>query len=590
MILKKLSKSIKITKLRKKTAFVTIFNFIILWCVPISFAQANDFKHGVAVFGDLKYPKNFLHLDYVNPDAPKGGEVKFGVEGGFNSFNNFILKGIPASGLSYIYDSLMESSDDEISSKYALIAKGAKIAKDGLSMEFKLNEKAYFHDGVNISADDVVFSFNQLVNYGHPSYKMSFRDVKNVEKISQYHVKFNFKNNNNRNLPLIIAGLPILPKHFYEKNDFSKSSLQVPVGSGPYKIIDFQINRYIVYQRDKNHWGRDLPINRGRYNFDKITFDYYRDNNVLIEGFKAQKYDFRQENIARNWANSYNIDAVKNGQIIKKELPNLNPSPTQVFILNLRRQKFQDINLRKALTLVFDFEWLKEHIFYGSYERSRSFFTNSNFSYQNFSLPIASSDGFNRKNLIIAQDLLKKAGYKIVDNQLVDPNNNKIEIEFLIDSKSFEMVIAPFIKNLAKIGIKAKMRFVEENQYQMRINNFDYDIVVGVIPQAIVPGSELYAYFHSSQKNIKGAANLMGLDDKFVDEIIEKIIKTRDKKQLEFLCQSLDKYLLTNYFTILQWYNNKHRILYRDIFEFPQNLPKYSLAIESWWIKNNLNN
>jgi microcin C transport system substrate-binding protein len=415
---------------------------------------------------------------------------------------------------------------------------------------------------------------------------MSFRDVENVEKLGKFHVRFNFKNANNRNLPLIIASLPILPKHFYEKNDFSKSSLTIPIGSGPYKIKDFVANRYVAYERNKNYWGASLPINIGRYNFDKIIFDYYRDNNVLIEAFKAQKYDFRQENVARNWANAYNIKAVENGEIIKREIEHEMPAPTQVFILNLRKTQFQNHALRKAITQVFDFEWLRDHIFYGSYKRNESYFTNSEFAFKDFKLPKTAGDGINRQNIIIAQKILAAAGYQIIEQKLIDPITKKpVSIEFMIDQKAFEMVVAPYIKNLKKLGIDAKMRFVEENQFQTRINNFDFDVMVGVYPQNIIPGSELFGYFHSSQKNIKGSRNLAGLDDKYVDDLVEKISSAKTKEQLKYFCKKLDKHLLENYYAILQWHNNKHRVLYRDIFEFPKTLPKYSLAIDSWWIK-----
>jgi microcin C transport system substrate-binding protein len=549
---------------------------------------SSQFQHGISLFGDLKYDKNFTHLDYVNANAPKGGTLKYGVEGGFNSLNNFILKGLPAQGLSMIYDSLAESVDDEIGSRYGLVAGGIKISSDRKKIDFQLRQTAIFHDGKKITADDVVFTFNKLITDGHPSYKMSYRDVEKVEKINQYLVRFILKNNNNRNLPLLIASLPILPKHFYENHDFAKSSLDIPLGSGPYKIKEFVANRSITFERVENYWGKNLPINRGRYNFNKIIYDYYRDNNVLVEAFKAQKYDIRIENIARNWANSYNIEAIKNGEIIKAEIPHEMPSPTQAFIFNLRKPYFQNIALRMAMTQVFDFEWLRERIFYGSYVRNQSYFTNSEYGITDFRLPQSKGDGFNRENLIIAQNVLVKAGYKIIDNKLIDPQNKlPVEIEFLIDQKAFEMVIAPFIKNLKKLGISAKMRFVDENQFQTRVNNFDYDIIVGVIPQSIVPGSELFATFHSSQKNIKGSANLLGLNDKYVDDLVEKISKAKTKSELKILTKKLDSHLLNNYYTIPQWYNNKHRILYRNIFDFPQKSPKYSLAIDSWWYKNN---
>ncbi len=544
------------------------------------------YQHGMSIFGDLKYPKNFQNFDYVNPNAPKAGSIKLGSEGTFNNLNSFILKGVNAAGLSYLYDSLMEGSEDEISSCYGLIAESVKLAADKFSINFRLRKIARWPDGERITADDVVFTFNKLISDGHPSYKMIYRDVKEVKKINDAEVQFIFKTNQNRDLPMLVASLKILPKHYFDKVDFSKTTLEAPLGSGPYKIKEVKAGKSITYERNKDYWAKDLPVNRGRYNFDQITYEYYRDGNVLVEAFKAQKYDMRQENVARNWANNYNIEAVKNGQIIKKEIVHGLPTGAQTFVLNLRKEKFQNLELRKALTYAFDFEWLKEHIFYGSYKRTQSYFSNSDFGYKKFTLPKSKGDGFNRENLLKAKEILDNAGYKIVNQKLIDPKSGKqVEIEFLLDSEAFQMVDAPFVKNLKKLGIKAKTRFVEENQYQTRMNNFDFDIAVGVFGQGLIPGNELFSYWHSSQKSVKGSQNISGLDDKEIDKLVEKIAQAKSKKELIELCEEFDRRMLENYYTILQWHNNSYRILYRDIFEMPKITPKYSLAVDSWWVK-----
>lgn len=566
--------------------FLRIFFSVFFLAFP-AFAK-DEFNHGISTFGDLKYSKDFKNFDYVNPNAPKGGSVKFGVEGGFNNLNQFILKGLSASGLSYLYDSLTEGGDDEISARYGLIAEGLKLAPDKMSIEFRLRKNARFHDDVAITADDVVFTFNKLMSDGHPSYKMAFRDVREVKKINDHLVKFYFKNNHNRDLPVLVSSLPILPKHYYESVDFSKTTLTPPLGSGPYKVKEVKPNRSITFERVKNYWAQDLPVNRGRYNFDEITYDYYRDTNVLVEAFKSQKYDMRQENVARNWANVYNIDAVKKGEIIKKEIVHQLPAPMQTFVMNLRREKFQNLALRKAINYAFDFEWLRDHIFYGSYKRTESYFANSDFAFKDFHLPKSNGDGFNRENLLQARKILEDAGYKISNEKLIDPKSGKqVQIEFLIDSESFEMIVAPFVKNLRKLGIDAKTRFVEENQYQTRTNNYDFDIVVGMFGQALIPGDELFAYFHSSQKDIKGGRNLAGLNDVEVDTLVEKISRVKiglqAKRELKNLCQKLDQRMLENYYTAPQWHNNTYRILYRNIFAMPQNPPKYSLAVDTWW-------
>lgn len=544
------------------------------------------YQHGISTFGDLKYARHFKHFDYVNPSAPKGGEIKFGVEGGFNNLNQFILKGISAAGLSYLYDSLTVGSEDEISARYGLIARGVKLSKDKMMIEFKLRKNAYFHDGTAITADDVVFTFNKLVSEGHPSYKISFRDVKEVKKINQYVVRFYFKHNRNRDLPILVSSLPILPKHYYENRIFNKTTIAPPLGSGPYKIKEVKVNRSIVFERVDNYWAKDLAVNAGRYNFDKITYDYYRDTNILVEAFKSQKYDFRRENIARNWANSYKIDAIKNGEIIKKEVMHELPAPMQSYVINLRKEKFENMAFRKALTYAFDFDWLRDHIFYGAYLRTQSYFANSSFGVDSFKFPQSDGNGFNRENLIKAKHILDEAGYKVIDQKLIDPKTKQlVRIEFLIGNKAFEMVTAPFIRNLRKLGIDAKMRFVEENQYQTRVNNFEYDVIIGIFGQALIPGNELFAYFHSSQKDVKGGRNLIGIADDEVDLLVKKIAAAKSKRELRKLTKKLDEVMLGGYYVIPQWHNNSYRILYRDVFGIPNKTPKYSLALDSWWLK-----
>ncbi len=565
---------------------------LVLTFLNPNLTRADDgFKHGISVFGNLKYPANFRHFDYVDPTASKGGEVKLGVEGSFNSLNPFILKGLAAASIDSIYDSLTEGSDDEISSRYGLLAESMKLSADKFSLSFKLRKNARWHDDKKITADDVIFTFHKLIDEGHPTYKMAYSQVRDVVKINDYEVKFIFKTNQNRDLPLLVASMKILPKHYYQNHQFNQTTLDFPLGSGPYKIKEVEQGKKIIYERVKNYWAADLPVNKGRYNFNKISYDYYRDSNVLIEAFKTEKFDLRQENISRNWFNSYNIEKVKNGEIIKKEIVNDLPAGVQTFVLNLRREKFQDINLRKALTFAFDFEWLRNHIFYGSYKRTESYFANSKFSYNYnnshpFTLPKSDGAGFGRDNLIIAKKILSDAGYKIVQGKLIDPKSQKpVTIEFIIDSKTFEMVIAPFVKNLRKLGILARTRFVEENQYAARVRNFDFDIIVAVFGQSLIPGNELMRYWHSSQKNIVGSQNVAGLDDKEVDGLVEKISQAQSENQLVALCRALDKRLLENYYTIPQWHNNTYRILYRDIFVMPKTQPKYSLAVDSWWLK-----
>ncbi len=545
---------------------------------------ADNFKPSISLFGDEKYPPNFKYFEYANEKAPKNGVLKLGVEGTFNSLNPFILKGLAASGIDYVYDSLMQSSDDEISSYYPLIADFVALADDKYSISFRINKKAKWHDGNKIKADDVIFTFNILRQEAHPSFKIAYQDVDKAIKINDYEVKFLFKTNKNKDLPMLLASMKILPKHYYKNRKFDEANLDKPLGSGPYSIKFVDQGKTIIYQREKNYWAKDLPVNVGRYNFDEIKFDYYRDANVLIEAFKAGNFDIRQENVARNWANSYNIDKVQNGEIIKREVPYNLPSSIQTFILNLRREKFQDKEFRKAMTYAFNFEWLKKHIFYGSYSRTSSYFENSDFAYKNFKLPISDENNFGRKNLIIAKKILDDAGYKVNNGRLISPYTKKpISIEFLISSQNFEMIIAPFVKNLQKLGIDAKMKFIEENQYEARLRNFDYDVIVGVFGQNSPPSSELVRYFHSKQADIKGSQNYLGLKNAQIDDLVEKISKAQNKQELQFLCQKFDKIMLENYYTILQWHNDSYRILYKNDLKMPQKLPKYGLGVDFWW-------
>ncbi len=546
----------------------------------------NDFKHGISIFGDLKYKKNFKHFDYVNPSARKHGHVRLASSGTFNSLNPFILKGIAPAGIDYLYDSLMENSLDEPSSMYPLVAKAVKINNRGLWVTFLLDKRARFSDGKKITAKDVAFSFKTLRDFGHPSYKVLYSGVEKVEEWGSFKVRFILKNNWDRKLPLILASMPILPKHYYEKHQFDKTSMDIPTGSGPYLIESVDPGKSIIYKRNEKYWARDLPVNKGRYNFDKIQYDYYLDDKIMIESFKAGNFDVRQENTARNWANSYNIDKIKSGEIVKRKIQHSQPAAMQTFVLNLRKEKFQDKNLRKAMTYAFNFNWIRKHIFYGSYKRTNSYFANSEFSYDNFSLPEFDENDFGRQNLLKAKKILDESGYKVKNGQLISPITKKpVEFEFMIASKAFEMIIAPFIDNLKKLGIKATMKLTEENQYLLKLRNFDYDIIVAVFPPASVPGSNLKHYWHSSQVDIMGSQNYSGLKNTQIDQLIEKITKAKTKHQLIVLCKKFDKIMLENYYTIPQWYLGSYRVLYQNKFAMPTIQPKYSIGFDTWWLK-----
>jgi microcin C transport system substrate-binding protein len=588
--------------------------FILVMLLLSTSANAIEFGrpvHGLAMYGKPKYSENFSHFDYVNPDAPKRGKITYGATGTFDSLNPYLLKGVSADGIGKIYDTLTVSSDDETFSRYGLIAETMEVAPDKKSITFNINPKARWHDNVPITADDVVFSFNTIMKDGHPQYKSYYADATNAEKLNNLKVKFNFKNDTNRELPMIIGDLPILPKHYYEKVDFSKTTLTPPLGNGAYKVKSLDPGRGIIYERVKNYWAADLPVNKGKDNFDEIEYKYYRDETVAIEAFKGGDFDFRQENIARVWATSYDFPALRDGKVIKDEIKHSIPVGMQGFAFNLRRDKFKDIRVRKALSQAWNFEWSNKALFFGSYIRSNSFFENSIYASEGlpdknelkllepfrgkipdevfteaYIPPVNGEDGNARPNLIKARDLLKQAGWVIKDGQLTsEKSGEKMEIEFLISSKSMERVIMPMIPNLKKLGIKSTIRTVDSSQYIKRIEDFDFDITVHVFGQSNSPGNEQMDYWHSSRADIKGGRNVAGIKNEAVDRLTEQILKDNTLEELVTNCKALDRVLLNEYIVIPQHHFPKFRVIYFNKFEHPKNRPLYSLGVDTWWAK-----
>jgi len=580
---------------------------VILFFSIASHAAEN---YGISIFGDLKYPANFTHFDYANPTAPKGGETTQAVIGTFDSLNPDVLKGVAAAGLGLTSDTLLADSTDEPFSKYGLIAKSINVANDRKSVVFALRPEAKWHDGTPITADDVVFSFNTLKEKGHPFYKAYYRDIVSAEKIADDKVKFTFAGGKNRELPLIIGQMPVISKVYYSTHDFEKSTSKPPLSSGPYEIEKVEPGKRIIYKRVENYWGKNLPVNKGRYNFDRIIYDYYRDETVAIEALKAHAYDFRQENISKNWAIAYNIPAVKEGLLKKEEIPHEIPTGMQAFVMNLRRTKFSDPQVREALNYAFDFEWENKNLFYSAYTRTGSYFSNSEFAARNlpskkelellnqikdkipkevfteeYKNPTTDGSGNNRTNLVKAKELLEKAGWVIKGGQLVnDKTGEAMEIEFLIDSPAFERVIAPYIKNLEKLGITAKIRNVDSAQYQKRVEDFDFDIVISTYGESNSPGNEQIDYWHSSKADVKGSKNMAGIKNPAVDFLVEKIIHAETKPDMIAATRALDRVLLWNYYTVPNWYNRSFRVLYWDKFGKPKTRPKFDLGFDTWWI------
>ncbi|HKJ94595.1 MAG TPA: extracellular solute-binding protein [Gammaproteobacteria bacterium] len=585
---------------------------VLALCSVVGVAVAAGPQHAIAMYGKPKYGPDFTHFDYVNPDAPKGGTLRLANVSAstFDSLNPFILKGNPADGLSYVYDTLMVQSLDEPFTEYGLIAKTVEVAPDRTWVRFTLRKSARFHDGTPVTADDVVFSFRTLKKEGHPHYRLYYRDVTSVEKNGPHEVTFHFRSGHNRELPLIIGQLPVLPKHWWKDRDFSSTSLEPPMGSGPYRVAKVEQGKRIVYQRVKDYWARDLPVNKGRYNADRITYDYYRDGTVALQALKAGEYDLRQENVAKNWATAYNIPAVKKGQLIKAEIHHSMPTGMQGFFYNTRREVFQDPRVREALAYAFDFQWTNKNLFYGAYKRTESYFSNSELASsglpsdaelallkpyrdqlpkrvftQGYKAPTTAGDHSLRGNLRKALELLQKAGWHVNNGTMVNDKTGKpMRFEILLNSPSFERVTLPFVDNLKRLGIQASVRTVDPTQYQNRLNNFDFDMTVYVVGESLSPGNEQRQYWSCEAAKTQGSQNIAGICDPVVDDLIDKVINAPDRDSLITRVHALDRVLLWNFYVIPHWHLDYFRVAYWNKFGRPKENPPYGLATDSWWI------
>lgn len=567
--------------------------------------------HGIAMHGDLKYPSDFSHFDYVNPDAIKGGRVVQAAIGTFDSFNPFIIKGTPADDIGLIYDTLLGRAQDEPFSLYGLLAEKLDVSDDRSQITFYLRPDARFSDGETVNADDVIYSFKLLREQGAPFYRAYYADIETIEAINDKTVRFQFKHSNNRELALIVGEVAILPKHYWEGRDFEKPSLDIPVGSGPYLIDSFDAGRSVTYRRNPDYWGEHLPVNKGRHNFDLMVYDYYRDTTVALEAFKAGEYDFRQENSSKQWATGYTGDAFTTGRAIKQALEHENPTGMQAFVLNTRREKFADPKVRQALAYAFDFEWTNRNIFYNAYTRTHSFFSNSEMAAtalptdaelkilepiraqlppevftQVYRAPTTDGNGKIRSQLRIAKRMMQQAGWVLKDGKMLHAaSGTPMEFEILLVSPAFERVVAPFIRNLELMGIRATIRLVDVSQYINRIRSFDFDIIVGSFGQSSSPGNEQRDYWHSEMADISGSRNTIGIKNPAVDYLVEQIIQAPDREQLVLRTRALDRVLQWNHYVIPQYHINKYRIAYWNKFAMPATRPRYALGFDTWWVK-----
>lgn len=568
-------------------------------------------QHALTLYDEKpKYPANFSHFDYANPDAPKGGTLRQAGFGSFDSLNPFINKGVAADDIGLVYDTLTTNSLDEPFTVYGLLAEKIEKGPNNEWVRFYLRPEARFHDGEPVTAEDVVFTFETLISKGAPHYRGYYADVEKAVVEGPRRVRFDFKHAGNRELPLILGQLPVLPKHWWAERDFTSGSMEPPLGSGPYRIEQVEAGRSVRYTRAEDYWGKDLPVNRGFYNFDQVRFDYYRDNTVALQAFKAGHFDYWLETSAKNWATAYDTEAVKDGRIIKEEIANHNPQGMQGFIFNIRKPHLQDVRIREALALLFDFEWTNRQLFNGAYTRTRSYFDNSELASSGlpgekelsileplrdqipeevfdkpFKLPQTNADGMIREQQRRAYELLTDAGWKIENDRMVDANGKPVKLEFLLVQADFERVLLPYKRNLAGLGIDLEIRRVDVSQYINRLRSRDYDMIVSGFGQSSSPGNEQREYWHSASADNPGSRNFIGLKDPAIDALVENLIAADSREELITSTRALDRVLLWGHYVIPNWHIKTWRVAYWNHLAHPEITPRYDIGLMTWWNK-----
>lgn len=606
------------------TSLLNLLSAILLLFSCQLSAANTTIAHAIALHGQPKYPENFNHFDYVNPDAPKGGSISLMASGTFDTLNPYTLKGISPMltpsfylyGISELNEPLMvgtsnfSPSGDEPQTAYGLIAESIEYPEDRRWAIFTLRPQARFHDGTAITADDVLFSFHTLVEQGHPRFQHKYADVEKVEKLADNRVKFSFKGEDTRAMPLRAAELPILSKAFWQGRDFTKTLSEPPLGSGPYRVKSFELGRFITFERVADYWGKDLAINRGSYNFDQVRFDFYRDLLIAFEAFKAAEFDFYMDYTAKNWAQGYDFPAYHDGRVLKEKIPHRQAYGYQAFFLNSRREVFKDVRVREALGLLFDYEWMNKALFYGAYKRNDSYFPNTSLGadgkptaseleilapYRSqlteklftdaFIPPKTNGSGVNRNNVRQALRLFASAGWQIKNNQLIhQQSGEQFRFEALFDDPRSSKIILPFKRNLARAGIELEPRLVDPTQYKSRKDNFDYDMIIEVLPQSLSPGYELREYFHSEQVGVNGARNYSGVKHPVVDALVEQAVAANDRNILVNTVRALDRVLLWHHYSIPQWHAGYHRAAWWNKFGRPAVTPPYAFNFRNWWI------
>ena len=585
----------------------------------ISSAQAQDrqFRHALTLFDDIKYGPGFKSFDYVNPAAPKGGRLRLSAVGSFDSLNPYTFKGDPGPGTSN--ETLLTTSLDEPSTEYGLVAESVWFPEDWSSVVYRLRPQARFHDGQAMTPDDVIWSM-QALRDSHPFYNAYYKNITSVEKTGDHEVTFTFSERGNRELPLITGQLPVLPKHWWTAKDangkprnIQETTMEIPLGSGPYKVANVKSGASIVLRRVEDYWAKDLPVNVGQNNFDEIEYIYFRDANVVLEAFKGDQYDYRLENSSKDWATGYDFPALKDGRCIKEEITLKQVEGMQSFALNLRRAKFQDVRVRRALNFAFDFEWSNANLFYGQYKRSRSFFNNSEMEAKGlpspeelvlleplkdqlpaevftteYTNPVSNNSTERRKNLREASKLLAEAGWNVTQDGnrsvLKNAKGERLDVEFLLDSPTFERVVLPYKQQLELLGIGVGIKPVDGAQYERQTQTFDYDIIVGSWGQSLSPGNEQRDFWGSSAADTKGSRNFVGIKNPAIDKLIDAVIFSKDRAGLTTACKALDRALIWSHYVIPHWYVPYERTARWDRFGKPDKLPDYSIGFPTiWW-------
>lgn len=568
-------------------------------------------RHALTLYDEPpKYPANFEHFEYANPDAPKGGVLRQAGFGSFDSLNPFINKGVSAEDIGLIYDTLTTNSLDEPFTVYGLLAEKIERGPKNDWVRFYLRPQARFHDGQPVTAEDVAFTFETLISQGAPQYRAYYADVDKVVVEGKRQVRFDFKHAGNRELPMILGQLPVLPKHWWAERDFTSGSLEPPLGSGPYRVERVQPGRSISYARVEDYWGRDLAVNRGFYNFDRLVFDYYRDNTVALQAFKAGQFDYWLETSAKNWATAYDIPAVHEGRLIKEEIPNYNPTGMQGFIFNIRRPLLQDRRVREALALLFDFEWTNRQLFNGAYFRTHSYFDNSELASSGlpgkdelavleplrgqipdevfekpFELPVTDGNGIIREQQRRAYQLLTEAGWHVENDRMVDAQGKPVKLEFLLVQSEFERVLLPYKRNLADLGIELEIRRVDVSQYVNRLRSRDFDMIVSGFGQSNSPGNEQREYWHSVSADNPGSRNFIGLKDPAIDTLVEQLIAADTRQELITHTRALDRVLLWGHYVVPNWHIKTWRVAYWNHLAHPQVTPRQDIGLMTWWTR-----